>query len=338
MRLKDYQSLLLQVEHLLKGQTQGFSIFEMLGQRTRELTHSAFIAQMLNPRGCHGMGGVFLNLFLETVDLSNRFIVEDVTVEIEKICGEIKGEGKDATGGRIDIYLQNGIGQVIVIENKIYANDQYDQLQRYRNATGENSIILYLTIDGHHPSNVSNEIGYHCVSYKEHIVEWLRKCLNACTENISLNNVIKQYMTTVKSLTHDFEVIKVLQESSINIRAALDIARLADKARTELKERFLLDFVLRMGVNDYCLKFENKEHKLILDDCEWCIEDNFFVRFFQGEPRWIYVKYPFSKENASLINFHEINEPVSFWMDNPDEFWKAMEPAIARIKADYGLN
>ena len=91
MKIKDYQDLLMQVEHLLKGQTHGFSIFEMIGQRTRELTHSAFIAQMLNPRGCHGMGSVFLSLFLETVDLSNRFTVEDVTVEIEKILRRNKG-------------------------------------------------------------------------------------------------------------------------------------------------------------------------------------------------------------------------------------------------------
>lgn len=106
---------------IIGGSRNDFNIFDMLGQNTRELTHSAFIAQLLNPRGGHGMNTCFLELFIETLNSRSRgavclnFDLEGTEVEIEKDFGVKQGKGLEAVGGRIDIYLKNKKGEVIVV-------------------------------------------------------------------------------------------------------------------------------------------------------------------------------------------------------------------------------
>ena len=108
-----YQKLLSGVAEIIGGNRNDFNIFDMLGQNTRELTHSAFIAQLLNPRGGHGMNTCFLELFIETLNSGSRgygclnFDLEGTEIEIEKDFGVKQGKGVEAVGGRIDIYIKN---------------------------------------------------------------------------------------------------------------------------------------------------------------------------------------------------------------------------------------
>ena len=45
---------------------ENFNVFNILGLSTKEVrTHSAFIAELLNPKGSHGQGDTFLKLFVE---------------------------------------------------------------------------------------------------------------------------------------------------------------------------------------------------------------------------------------------------------------------------------
>lgn len=53
-------------EALLHG--GAFNIFEILGLSLNETSQSAFIAELLNPKGCHGHGEVFLKLFFSCID------------------------------------------------------------------------------------------------------------------------------------------------------------------------------------------------------------------------------------------------------------------------------
>lgn len=50
-----------------------FNIFQILGLSTSEVRlHSAFIAELLNPKGTHGLGDVFLRLFIELLSVENK--------------------------------------------------------------------------------------------------------------------------------------------------------------------------------------------------------------------------------------------------------------------------
>lgn len=296
------------------------------------------------------MGITFLNLFIEHLSLTTDFYTATVEVEIEKDMGPKEGTGLDAKGGRIDIYLKNSKGQIIVIENKIYATDQVDQLQRYRNSTGRDSIIFYLSLDGHTPANSPQSIGYRLISYRDEIKCWLTKCLETVRENYHLSTIIQQYMHTIDNLTADKEVINIIQSSVSNIRAALQIARLADKARNNLKHRFLVELAQHLTLETTSIYEKGKEIILNGYGCDWVIEHNLFIRFNEinekirqyinswwqenehnasTERNWIYIKIKGDK-----INLHDFNVNASAWLDDntKETFWAELDIVINKIE------
>lgn len=48
-------------------QGERFNIFRIFKNHRSELVHSRFLGQMLNPRGSHGEGDAFLDVFLRDV-------------------------------------------------------------------------------------------------------------------------------------------------------------------------------------------------------------------------------------------------------------------------------
>src|SRR5262245_23532359 len=85
-----------------------------------------------------------------------------------------------SSSGRIDIVIDPVFGSPIIVENKIYAGDQENQLFRYRNHY-PNAHILYLTLDGSTPaaSSIGNMVidnDFHTGSYKKDILKWLEIC------------------------------------------------------------------------------------------------------------------------------------------------------------------
>ncbi len=119
---------------------ENFNIFNVLGVSTSEVKlHSAFIAELLNPFGDHGLSEKFLKFFIDEIsnksfgDINNRDFTFDTLsikeVKVEKNIGPIEGEH----GGRIDICIEDNNGCYVIIENKIYAGDQDSQMKRYWN-------------------------------------------------------------------------------------------------------------------------------------------------------------------------------------------------------------
>ena len=106
-----------------------FNVFNVIGLRTEEVRlHSAFVAELLNPNGSHGMGSAFLQEFLGIVGLEADYVISANEVIVERSIGTTT----TTTGGRIDIILEDG-NHALIIENKIYAGDQFHQLLRYYN-------------------------------------------------------------------------------------------------------------------------------------------------------------------------------------------------------------
>ena len=63
-----------------------FNIFDVLNLRTSEVrTHSAFLAELLNPNGNHGLGDRFLRVFISTIpELAEwQFDTEHAHVKVE---------------------------------------------------------------------------------------------------------------------------------------------------------------------------------------------------------------------------------------------------------------
>lgn len=230
-----------------------FNIFQILGITSDEVRlHSAFIANLLNPNGTHHQRTLFLDEF---INLIKGYGIDfetgvDTRVECEKYIGPVK----ETSGGRIDLYIENGKGQKIIIENKIYANDQEHQLIRYHNYAPD-ACLLYLTLDGKEPSEMSiksdgnialsNGRDFFCLSYKADILEWLENCYKKESLPALVAEGINHYIYLVRSLTSQLankdmekEIVNKLTEDSKNVEAALAIEKVLAEMKSSIQMKF----------------------------------------------------------------------------------------------------
>ena len=178
-----------------------FNVFRILGLETKEVrTHSAFLGELLNPTGSHGLGDTFLKLFTEAIGFSS-FVTKDAKMVVEKYIGQIDTDYQQ--GGRIDIYLES-TGEYIFIENKIYASDQQNQLARYHRYR-DTARLIYLTLNGSKPTEWgAGELlpeQYELRSYEVDITNWLIQCHSAAAAHPIVRETIVQYLHLVNQLT-----------------------------------------------------------------------------------------------------------------------------------------
>lgn len=208
-----------------------YNILKTLKLETDETKlHSAFIAHLLDPEGSHKQKDKdFLKLFLETIcnfEKNDKRFNEKIHVGVEYSIGKINKEKTE--GGRIDILIK-GESFIIVIENKIYAEDQQNQLLRYHNYLKDKPSpkLYYLTLFGDDASENSTgktNFSYERISYQKDILSWLNECqvyINKITnadkdEHTSrLKLAIIQYQEIVERLLGS-SIIKVIRGEIMN--------------------------------------------------------------------------------------------------------------------------
>jgi hypothetical protein len=271
MDAQNIENLLLQVNainkkyhEIAKITGENFNIFRILKVEAREVKlHSAFIAELLNPIGSHAMGNLFaidfLKILSEKWKLKNGseakipfdFFAENIrSVEIEKWINY----KTDTDGGYIDILLTDDKNNHIIIENKIYAGDQDNQLLRYHNFDSS-SPIIYLTLYGSIPSDYSttqNESVLKqliCISYKDDILNWLVECKKHTVDHPILRETLTQYINNIKYLTNQTmsnqestEIIDIIISNQLNINNAKEIRRCLNELEYTAENNLYLIF------------------------------------------------------------------------------------------------
>lgn len=176
-----------------------FNIFKVCGVNHYENTHSAIIAEFLNPNGTHGLNSKLLKEFIELFaeeSFKNSFSLEKAKVFTEY----------STLYGRIDILIEDSNqSNAIIIENKLYATDQYEQLNRYNTYAQKYKSyqIFYLTLSGNEASEHSGkDVNYICLSYEKDIVEWLEKSVAIAVHFPMVRETINQYVNHLKTLTN----------------------------------------------------------------------------------------------------------------------------------------
>ncbi len=214
-------------EKLLRGES--FNMFEVCGVNHYEVTHSAIIAELLNPQGTHGQRELFVEAFIKNINFQDfDFELVGVNVTTEMVT----------PNGRIDIVISNGNKQAIIIENKIYAADQWKQLKRYdefaKTKYPNGYKILYLTLNGNDPNDdESRKVKYITISYKHHIVDWLLRCKHLAIDKPLIRETLNQYIQHIKNLTNTIEmdtdnknsIIKLLIENHQATEKILNMQR-----------------------------------------------------------------------------------------------------------------
>lgn len=237
---------------ILKG--ENFNIFSILGMERKENeTHSAFLSELLDPKGSHLMGSVFLELFLKQQNALHHLDFNSVSVRTEKPIGAKNLLSE--TGGRVDIILTDKGNKTICIENKIDAIDQEGQIARYCNYnTGKNQ-VLYLTLEGDDPDPISkldktSGKDFFNLSYKLDIIEWLEQCQKESYQFPILRETINQYLILIKKLTNQLsndQMDKELREIIINnYNSAVVISSSVSKIELEVTELFLNDIKTKL--------------------------------------------------------------------------------------------
>lgn len=256
--MEEYQQLLNNISHIIMKYDEmdringsKFNIFQVLNIAEDELKHSLFLAELLNPKGRHGQGSLFLKLFVEKVGIDD-FDTESSNVETEKYIGKIS----ESESGRIDIFLEDKDRKTIVIENKIYAGDMPQQLIRYYKFSSQynSKNILYLTLNGGSPSddsiksdslNLIKDENFKVISYQSHIVEWLELCRKESVNFPLLREGLLHYINLIKYLTGqstnknmEDEILQLAFQSKENLEMIAVIGNRFEEIKNEYHMRF----------------------------------------------------------------------------------------------------
>jgi hypothetical protein len=186
-----------------------FNIFELLGVDRVEAKHSDLLADLLDPRGSHGQGPFFLNSFLRYCESKLSTFPTILEREVKRSDFVfVKAEFYSGYGRPDIIAFSRTPAFAVIIENKIDAGDQPQQLERYWRLLerdfalgGTRCALLYLTPSGRDPTDsddIPPEVAYSCMSYDLHITEWLRSCVNGVPSK--LQQTILQYVAVAAQL------------------------------------------------------------------------------------------------------------------------------------------
>lgn len=247
-----------QHEAHLKATKGRFNLFTLLLNRGDETClHSKYLAHLLDPKGLHDCGDLFLKLFLEV--LRERRVqphaddAEADTLECLKDFDSEKANVRSEVSvneGRLDILIESSWG-AIAIENKIWAQEQDRQLERYATYLKDRQfVLLYLTLNGK-ASETAFGSKYYRISYREHILPWLEVCLRATYPHVNINQALQQYKNVICQLvghgTLEMEYMKPIKkiiEDNPTILTHLDsIVEAKDEMMRDYRNRFFQDIV-----------------------------------------------------------------------------------------------
>lgn len=202
----------IEIIHKNKSHGDYFNLLKIAGVSSSEVfTHTPILKELLDPNGSHGQKAFFLKSFIKYLGLDFQ-LDEYVSIKKEFRC----------ENGQIDILIQNK-NKAMIIENKIYAEDQNKQLNRYYNyciGQKKHPLIIYLTLNGDEPSASSlgvikklndqyvivlndeqHFVDLRCISYAENIINWLESVLTEVQLSNNLVSAISQYVNLLKLLT-----------------------------------------------------------------------------------------------------------------------------------------
>jgi len=172
------------------------NIFNVLKIQSNEIRHSNFIAWLLDPKGSHQLGDLFLKHFLREIFSSNLFpdissidVAEFLSKDV-KIYREWR---------HIDILIV-GNEFVVCIENKVFSKEHSNQLNRYAEIVEkefplQRKTYVYLTPEG----SDTDEERYLPVSY-EKITNILEQIISIFSASLSDHTILylKDYIGVIK--------------------------------------------------------------------------------------------------------------------------------------------
>lgn len=282
-----------------------YNIFKVLRVTEKEVIMCRMLADLLDPRGVHGQGNIFLKSFLEQV-----LEMECATEQLESATVH-KEYPIPESDRRIDIAIQMK-NRFIPIEVKINAKDQNGQCYDYwtfssKKMGDEEAVIYYLTKYGTVPSDESITSGNNrlstdkvkLISFEKDIRDWLKNCAAISGNNIKL--FIKQYLEAIEDFTGalDEDIAKVTIDTILSCREFFESALLVEKtmkdAKVSLMNSMFEEFERQM---DYAIT--NLPFKMSRMDDAYCYyykkqADSYYNK------KWVYPSISYSFDDIKFL-------------------------------------
>lgn len=259
--------------------------------------HSTMIGALLDPKGLHYQDTLFLEKFLEVLSLDDfKLDLSNVTVGVEY---------QD-----IDLYITDSVKHII-LENKIWAEDQPCQIIKYINIIKEENdlmiddsyipkiddiYVVYLTPNNKQVSyeHTVND-GY--ISFKKDAEDKLKECSKRANTKSLVPNGLKNYQTRYKKINYQNDILNWLNKSiqeienitNLNeaVKQYIDVVKMVNnnyKGKVITMEKLILENEENMAiVNDIYNSFDNIRVKIIKDFFMHDLVNYFQEQFFTHE-------------------------------------------------------
>jgi hypothetical protein len=189
-------NIINRIEQIRKESGVYFNIFSITERENfEESTHCRFLYELLSPEGSHYQSDLFLRLFFNDV-LKEDYPSSYVHVEREK---------KITNDSRLDLYIETS-EKLYLIEVKIYAGEQDNQIERYcqwaASKAGKKYQAYFLTLDGYLPSTAGEyREEVKTLSFEGDILNWLDHCKCKVDQIAALREAIEQYRQLLIKIT-----------------------------------------------------------------------------------------------------------------------------------------
>lgn len=224
-----------------RSQSVSYNIFQVLRIEDKEVLICRFLGDLLNPKGSHGCGILFLKHFFQ-------YLTTEAVPETELENAEVVLEEHTDKNRRIDIVIHLST-EVYPIEVKIWTEDRDDQLHDYWEYCKKLNAhkIYYLTPTGWKPSEKSVKAlprdAIKCLSFQDNIMKWLGECEPVDSPEVWAT--VKQFKEVIDNMCKSAENWKAIETAVFEggnpdqQRAVFGILDNADR----IKRRFQEDFI-----------------------------------------------------------------------------------------------
>ena len=191
-----------------KRQATGFNVFDLIKPDENKL--SDVLKRLLDPKGAHGQGDLFLRLLFEQLQLGS----DQKLTKSAKVQTEAPTHGILKYRRRMDVFIEAGV--LLAIENKLDSLDQEYQVKDYLDhlryctkRSRKKYLLIYLTPNGRRPESLEDEPcaeaeadgSLRCWSYHVQLRAWLEQCRSQCAA-LKIRVFLSDFIAYVESTMH----------------------------------------------------------------------------------------------------------------------------------------
>lgn len=212
----------------LAAELAQFNVFRAMRIERAEIRHSNTLAWLMDPRGSHGLGSIFLRRLLSNMLLVNDADIAGLSaadVELMDLSDvEVRREWRNMD---ILVLIRARPNVAVLVENKLDSGEAVGQLARYRKAVSEEFadfglIPVLLTLDGQASDDDSSEF----IPYSHsNVLDVLTRIVTQRRSQMpqAVEVFLEQYLATLRRLTmRDEKLVELCKTIYRKHREAID--------------------------------------------------------------------------------------------------------------------